>query len=80
MSSNDKYRFHGKTYEVDDNGNNHKLINSDNLIAGESIAIEKVEGSDNVKISSSLGLSVVDGLICATYEENWEGGLRNGRF
>ena len=42
MSSNDKYRFHGKTYEIDDNGNNHKLINSDNLIAGESIAIEKV--------------------------------------
>lgn len=61
-----KYKFHGEAYESNNNGDK-KLLTSDNVIAGDNIDI--IEEGNDIKVSSTLPFSVVNGELCITYEE-----------
>ena len=65
-----KFEFYGKTYEVDPDGTLVKLVRTDNVVAGEGISItEDPNNSDNVIINTNLGIQLVNGLLCTTFEE-----------
>lgn len=66
----DKFTFHGKLYEVEPDGTLVKLVRSDNLKAGEGISITAdPDNGDNVIVETNLGIKIVDGLLCTTFEE-----------
>lgn len=68
MSNLDKFTFHGKLYEVDTDGTLIRSLSIEDIKAGNGISVEKNE-DDTVTISTDLGLSVVDGQLCATFSK-----------
>ena len=65
--SETKFRYHGKIYEVKEDGTELKALTKNNVKAGEGISID--EDGDNIIINSDLGISVVNGILCATYSK-----------
>lgn len=64
----DQYVIDGELYEKDSNGNLIRVINQSNIKAGNGVSIDKNENNE-VVISSDLGLSIVNGQLCISYEK-----------
>lgn len=64
----DQYIIDGELYEKDSNGNLIRVINQSNIKAGDGVSIDKNENNE-VVISSDLGLSIVNGQLCVSYEK-----------
>ena len=64
----DQYVVDGELYEKDSNGNLIRVINQSNIKAGDGVSIDKNENNE-VVISSDLGLSIVNGQLCVSYEK-----------
>lgn len=64
----DQYIIDGELYEKDSNGNLIRVINQSNIKAGNGVSIDKNENNE-VVISSDLGLSIVNGQLCVSYEK-----------
>lgn len=69
MPDRNVFRFDGKL--VEKSGNTETtVLNQDNVTAGEGIAATK--SGDNVEIALNIGVSVVNGMLCTTFEEETE--------
>ena len=64
----DQYIFDAELYEKDSDGNKVKTLNSSNVNAGDGVVLDKAEDG-NVTISSDLGISIVNGQLCVSYEK-----------
>lgn len=64
----DQYVIDGELYEKDSNGNLIRVINQSNIKAGNGVSIDKNKNNE-VVISSDLGLSIVNGQLCVSYEK-----------
>lgn len=67
-TSPDQYVIDGELYEKDSNGDLIRVINQSNIKAGDGVSIDKNENNE-VVISSDLGLSIVNGQLCVSYEK-----------
>jgi hypothetical protein len=65
----DKFTFHGKTYEVDENGTNIRILTKDNVVAGNGIDITDDPNGDGIIVETDLGLSISGGQLCMTFEK-----------
>ena len=68
ITPKDQYIIDGELYEKDSNGNFIRVINQSNINAGNGVSIDKNENNE-VVISSNLGLSIVNGQLCVSYEK-----------
>ena len=68
ITAKDQYIIDGELYEKDSNGNFIRVINQSNIKAGNGVSIDKNENNE-VVISSNLGLSIVNGQLCVSYEK-----------
>lgn len=68
ITPKDQYIIDGELYEKDSNGNFIRVINQSNIKAGNGVSIDKNENNE-VVISSNLGLSIVNGQLCVSYEK-----------
>ena len=68
ITPKDQYIIDGELYEKDSNDNFIRVINQSNIKAGNGVSIDKNENNE-VVISSNLGLSIVNGQLCVSYEK-----------
>ena len=70
MADRNEFVFQGKVIEQSENGTNHTLLNQDNVTSGSGIEVTK--SGDNVAVALDVGVSVVNGLLCATFQVDEE--------
>ena len=70
MADRNEFVFQGKVIEQSGDGTNHTLLNQDNVTSGSGIEVTK--SGDNVAVALDVGVSVVNGLLCATFQVDEE--------
>lgn len=68
MSDRNEFVFNGAIVEKDADGTTHDVLNQDDVFTNDS-ALDVVKNEGKVEIKSTLGLKLVDGLICVSVEE-----------